>query len=108
MPRTPPPFRLARVKPSRCSLREQLLYDATKYFSQGPDQCKAPSAGPAMQGAELQMVMGKLLPQRFTTATGLTRGSATLIAGQVLANDEASEPTRIRKTRVLLVGWTVD
>ena len=36
---------------------------------------------------------GKLLPQRFTTATGLARGSATLIARQVLANDEASEPT---------------
>ena len=43
-------------------------------------------------------MMGKLLPQRFTTATGLARGSATLIARQVLANDEASEPTRIRKT----------
>ena len=54
------------------------------------------------------MMMGKLLPQRFTIATGLARGSATLIAGQVLANDEASEPTRIRKTRVLLVDWTVD
>ena len=48
-------------------------------------------------------MMGKLLPQRFTTATGLARGSATLIA-QVLANDEASEPTRIRKTRVLCVS----
>ena len=42
------------------------------------------------------------------TATGLARGSATLIAGQVLANDEASEPTLIRKTRVLLVDRTVD
>ena len=49
------------------------------------------------------MMMGKLLPQRFTTDTGLARGPATLIARQVLANDEASEPTRIRKTRVLLV-----
>ena len=39
------------------------------------------------------MRMGKLLPQRFTTATGLARGFATLIARQVLANDEASEPT---------------
>ena len=54
------------------------------------------------------MMMGKLLPQRFTTATGLARGSATLIARQVLANDEASEPTRIRKMRVLLVDRTVD
>ena len=53
------------------------------------------------------MMMGKLLPQRFTTATGLARGSATLIARQGLANDEASEPTRIRKTRVLLVDPTV-
>ena len=52
-------------------------------------------------------MMGKLLPQRFTTATGLAHGSATLIARQVLANDEASEPTRIRKTRVLLVDRTV-
>ena len=49
-------------------------------------------------------MMGKILPQRFTTATGLARGSATLIARQVLANDEASEPTRIRKTRVLLAS----
>ena len=53
-------------------------------------------------------MMGKLLPQRFTTATGLARGFATLIAGQLLANDEASEPTLIRKTRVLLVDRTVD
>ena len=53
------------------------------------------------------MMMGKLLPQRFTDATGLARGSATLIARQVLANDEASEPTRIRETRVLLVDWIV-
>ena len=50
------------------------------------------------------MMMGKLLPQCFSTATGLARGSATLI--QVLANDEASEPTRTRKTRVLLVDRT--
>ena len=54
------------------------------------------------------MMMGKLLPLRFTTATGLARGSATLIARQVLANLEASEPTRIRKTRVLLVDRAVD
>ena len=54
------------------------------------------------------MMMGKFLPQRFTNATGLAHGSATLIACQVLANDEASEPTRIRKTRVLLVDRTVD
>ena len=53
-------------------------------------------------------MMEKLLPQRFTTATGLARGSATLISRQVLANDEAIEPTRIRKTRVLLVDRTVD
>ena len=33
--------------------------------------------------------------------------SATLIARQVLANDQASEPTRMRKTRVLLVDGTV-
>ena len=52
-------------------------------------------------------MMGKLLPQRFTSATGLARGSATLIARKVLANDEASEPTQIRKTRVLLVDRTV-
>ena len=51
--------------------------------------------------------MGKLLPQRFTSATGLARGSATHIARRVLANDVASEPTRIRKTRVLLVDRTV-
>ena len=54
------------------------------------------------------MMMGKLLPQRFTTATGLARGSSTLIARQVLANDKDSEPTRIRKTRALLVDRTVD
>ena len=54
------------------------------------------------------MMMGKLLPQRFTTDTGLARGPATLIARQVLANDEASEPTRVRRTRVLLVDRTVD
>ena len=53
-------------------------------------------------------MMGKLLPQRFTIATGLAHGSATLIARQVLANDEANEPTRIRKTRVVLVDRTVD
>ena len=35
---------------------------------------------------------------------GCARRSAALIASQVLANDEASEPTRIRKTRVLLVA----
>ena len=51
---------------------------------------------------------GKVLPQRFTTATGLARGSATLIARQVLVNDECSEPTWIRKTRVLLVDRTVN
>ena len=61
-----------------------------------------------MQGVLLPMMMGKLLPQRFTTATGLARGSATRIARQVLTNDEVSEPTRIRKTRVLLVDRTVD
>ena len=54
------------------------------------------------------MMMGKLLLQRFTTATGLARGSATLIARQLLANDVASQPTRIWKTRVLLVDRTVD
>ena len=54
------------------------------------------------------MIMEKLLPQRFTSATGLAPGCAPLIARQVLANDEASEPTRIRKTRVLLVDRTVN
>ena len=62
----------------------------------------------AAQEAELPLKMGKLFPQHFTAATGLARGSATVIARQVLANDEASEPTRIRKMRVLFVDRTVN
>ena len=51
--------------------------------------------------------MGKLLPQLLPVPLDWLADSATLIARQVLANDEASEPTRIRKTRVLLVDRTV-
>ena len=88
-----------------------LVLSGNNVFFQGPagsHQVSLWSCGRCARSRAADDDAGKLLPQRFTTATGLARGSATLIARQVLANDEASEPTRIRKTRVLSVDRTVD
>ena len=84
-----------------------LFCPATMYFFRGP--AGSPSVSLWSCGRSARSIAadddGKTFAATFTTATGLARGSATLT--QVLANDEASEPTRIRKTRVLLVDRTV-
>ena len=92
-----------------CSVRPQCIFSGGQRQSLGKSVVMR-----TLRNARSKLVAatadddGKTFAATFTTATGLARGSATLIARQVLANDEASEPTRIRKTRVLLVDRTVD